>query len=441
MDQRVSRPPSLHGAVQVPGDKSLSHRAAIFNAIAEGSAVIENFLIGADPLATVGCLRALGVQIDLEPQDERSACLTVHGAGLNGLREPADVISAENSGTTMRLLSGVLAGQPFLSVLTGDASLRSRPMARIVEPLRRMGATFHGRDNDRLPPLVIRGGQLQGIDYRSPVASAQVKSSIMLAALSASSTTTIEEPALSRDHTERMLAAMGAAVHYQGSTVTVEPAVRPLRAASFRIPGDISAAAFWMVAATLHPEAEVHLPGVGINPTRSGVIDVLRAMGADIELGEERLVGGEPVADLTVRSGRLHGTRIAGDMIPRVIDEIPVLALAAALADGETVIADAQEARVKESDRIATTARELRRLGSEVEERPDGLWIRGGARLRGSVCRSDGDHRLAMTLAVAGLLAEGETRIADAEAVAVSYPGFWNDLALLAGAPAPAGGH
>lgn len=433
MEQHVRHAKALSGTVRVPGDKSLSHRAAIFNAIAEGTAVIENFLAGADPLATVSCLRALGVEVVVEIEEAWSARVTVHGVGLHGLREPADILNAENSGTTMRLLAGLLAGQPFLSILTGDASLRSRPMGRILQPLRQMGATVYGRDSDRLVPLVIRGGPLHGVHYRSPVASAQVKSSLLLAALYADSPTTVEEPALSRDHTERMLAAMGAAIRCEGRSVTAKPAVAPLSATSFCIPGDLSAAAFWMVAASLHPEAEIHLPGVGINPTRSGVIDVLRAMGADLELHGERLSGGEPVADITVRSARLHGTHIAGDLVPRAIDEIPVLALAGALADGETVIADAQELRVKESDRIAATAQALRKLGAVVEERPDGLWIKGDARLHGAYCDSAGDHRLAMTLAIAGLLAAGETVIARAESVAVSYPHFWEDLRAVTG--------
>lgn len=433
MEQRIRRPQALVGTLLVPGDKSLSHRAVIFNAIAEGTAVIENFLAGADPLATVSCLRALGVDITVEPQNERSARVTVRGVGLQGLREAGDVLNAGNSGTTMRLLAGLLAGQPFLSVLTGDASLRSRPMDRVIQPLRTMGATIYGRGGDRLAPLVILGRPLHGMTYRLPVASAQVKSAIILAALTADSPTTIDEPAASRDHTERMLRAMGAAIRCAGKQVTVEPTGRPLAATSLRIPGDISAAAFWMVAASVHPQAEVRLPSVGVNPSRTGIIDVLRDMGADITVQNQRLVGGEPAADIVVRSARLKGTVIAGSLIPRVIDEIPVLALAGALAEGETVIADAQEARVKESDRIATTARELRRLGVDLEERPDGLRIRGGARLHSARCLSEGDHRLAMTLAVAGLLAEGETTIADAEAVAVSYPGFWDDLRAISG--------
>jgi 3-phosphoshikimate 1-carboxyvinyltransferase len=436
MERVVSQAESLSGAVEAPGDKSLSHRAVIFNAIAEGTATIENFLAGADCLATINILRGLGVEIDLEPVNERSAVVTVTGVGLQGLKEAQDVLNAENSGTTMRLLSGLLAGQPVYSVLTGDASLRSRPMGRVIEPLRAMGASIFGRNHDRLAPLTIVGGGLHGTNYRTPVASAQVKSAIILAALNAEGPTQIVEPSRSRDHTERMLASMGARISCSGTEVHVDPSVRRLRAASSPIPADMSAAAFWLVAASLHPNAEIHLPGVGMNPTRTGVIDVLRAMGADIQVENERLDQGEPAADLAVRSARLHGTRIAGDLIPRVIDEVPVLALAASLAEGETTIADAGELRVKESDRIATTCAELQRLGADIMEQPDGMVIRGVSRLTGAACRSYGDHRLAMTLAIAGLVAAGDTTISGPESVEVSYPGFWTDLAHIAHVPA-----
>lgn len=433
MERTIRAPATLRATLRVPGDKSISHRAAILNALASGPATVHSFLTAEDCLATLDCLRALGVDWRLEEQ-QPEATLKVEGVGLTGLREPEDVLDARNSGTTMRLLAGLLAGQPFLSLLTGDASLRSRPMDRIVTPLREMGAQVWARAGDTCAPLAIRGGRLRGISYRTPVASAQVKSALLLAGLFAQGETTVEEPATSRDHTERMLAAMGADLRQEGPAVRLAPPSQPLEPLNLRVPGDLSAAAFWIVAAALHPDAQVSLPGVGLNPTRTGLIEVLRRMGADIEVGEERIVGGEPVADITVRSSSLTGTVVEGDLLPRLIDEVPVLALAAALARGPTVIRDAAELRVKESDRLATVAAELRRLGARLEERPDGLVIEGGARLRGAAVDSHGDHRLAMALAVAGLLAEGETVVAGSEAAAVSYPGFWRDLEALTSA-------
>lgn len=433
MERTIRAPATLRATLRVPGDKSISHRAAILNALASGPATVHNFLTAEDCLATLDCLRALGVDWRLEEQ-QPEVTLKVEGVGLTGLREPEDVLDARNSGTTMRLLAGLLAGQPFLSLLSGDASLRSRPMDRIVTPLREMGAQVWARAGDTCAPLAIRGGCLRGISYRTPVASAQVKSALLLAGLFAQGETTVEEPATSRDHTERMLAAMGADLRQEGPAVRLAPPSRPLEPLNLRVPGDLSAAAFWIVAAALHPDAQVSLPGVGLNPTRTGLTEVLRHMGADIEVAEERIVGGEPVADITVRSSSLTGTVVEGDLLPRLIDEVPVLALAAALARGPTVIRDAAELRVKESDRLATVAAELRRLGARLEERPDGLAIEGGARLRGAAVDSHGDHRLAMALAVAGLLAEGETVVAGSEAAAVSYPGFWRDLEALTSA-------
>jgi 3-phosphoshikimate 1-carboxyvinyltransferase len=329
----------------------------------------------------------------------------------------------------MRLLSGVLAGQQFLSVLSGDASLRSRPMARVLEPLHQMGAQVSSREGG-LAPLVIRGGKLRAIRYRLPVASAQVKSCVLLAGLYAYGPTTVEEPESTRDHTERMLEAMGADIGREGPAVRITPgqALQPL---SMRVPNDISAAAFWMVAAAVHPDAEVRLTGVGINPTRTGIIDVLRSMGADLDIEEERTVAGEPVADIVVRSSRLNGTVIAGDLVPRLIDEVPALAVAAAYADGLTEIRDAAELAVKESNRIATTASQLRALGAAVAERDDGMTIEGGRRLGGGAVQSFGDHRLAMALAAAGLVGEGDVVIEGAEAVAVSYPEIWDHLERL----------
>jgi 3-phosphoshikimate 1-carboxyvinyltransferase len=427
MDVTINRAQRIRGVLRLPGDKSVSHRAAIFNAIADGEAEVRGFLEGEDCLATVECLRALGARVALD----EAGTLRVAGVGLRGLREPDAVLDARNSGTTMRLLTGLLAGQPFFSVLTGDASLRRRPMARVLGPLRSMGATCLAREGD-LAPLAIRGGGLRGIDYQTAVASAQVKSALVLAALYAGSPSTITEPAQSRDHTERMLNAMGAGIEGEGTTLRVRPVER-LRAVDVRVPGDISAAAFWMVLASVHPDAEVTLSGVGVNPTRTGVIDALRAMGADIEVTEERVWGGEPVADVTVRSSRLHGACLGGQTIVSAMDEVPVLSVAAALADGETVFTDAEELRVKESDRIATVVQGLRSLGVDAEERPDGMVVRGAARLKGAALDSAGDHRLAMSWAVAGLVADGETTVIDAGAVAVSYPRFWQDLAAVSG--------
>ncbi len=430
MDRVIQPARRLRGTIAVPGDKSISHRAAILNALAEGDAVVHNFLPGEDCLSTLRVLRALGVETTLDATGE-TPVLHVGGRGLAGLREPAEVLDCGNSGTTMRLMCGVLAGQPFHAVLSGDASLRARPMGRVVEPLRRMGARLDGRDGARQAPLSVRGGGLRGIAYRLPVASAQVKSAVLLAGLFADGATVVEEPAPSRDHTERMLAAMGARIGREGSATHLVPGdvLRPL---SMRIPNDISAAAFWMVAAAVHPDAELRLTGVGVNPTRSGIIDVLREMGADLSLDEERQVGGEPVADIVVRSSHLTGVTVAGDMVPRLIDEVPALAVAAAFAQGTTSVRDAAELRVKESDRVASVVGELRRMGVRLDEHDDGFTVEGGAPVRGAAVASCGDHRLAMALAAAALAARGETRLAGAEAVAISYPEFWGCLERVA---------
>jgi 3-phosphoshikimate 1-carboxyvinyltransferase len=411
----------LRGTLAVPGDKSISHRAAIFNAIADGEAAIENFLTGDDCLSTLAVLRALGASCALD-----GTTLRVRGAGIDALREPAGVLDCGNSGTTMRLMSGVLAGRPFLSVLDGDDSLRIRPMARIVEPLRKMGAHVDGRDGGKLAPLTIRGGGLKGIRFRTPVASAQVKSAVLLAGLVAEGETVIEEPAESRDHTERMLAAMGARIDGEGPAVRIAPG--PLRALSMRVPNDVSAAAFWIVAACIHPDAELRLTGVGINPTRTGLLDALRLMGADIDVEEERIVGGEPVADIVARSSRLEGIEASGDLVLRAMDEIPALAVAAAFAHGTTVIRDAQELREKESDRITTVASQVAALGARIEEHVDGMTIEGGSPLTGGNADSFGDHRLAMALAAAALAATAPVTITNADAASVSYPAFWQDL-------------
>ena len=426
MSRALRRPARLAGTVRVPGDKSISHRAAILGALASGRSRARRFLAAADCRSTLDCLRALGVTSRLDGDT-----LEIDGAGLHGLREPADVLDAGNSGTSLRLLAGVLAGQPFTSVITGDDSLRERPVDRVVAPLREMGARLEARAGDRLPPLTIHGGSLHGIRYRLPVASAQVKSAVLLAGLFAEGETFVEEPVPTRDHTERLLHAMGADLRREGPGVRLAPPAQ-LDPFDLDVPGDISSAAFWIVAAAAHPDAELHLPGVGVNPTRTGLLDALAMMGAKVDVGEERMAGDEPVADLTVRSAALRGIEIDGELVPRLIDELPVLAVAAAVAQGTTVVRDAAELRVKESDRIATIVAELAKLGVAIEERPDGFEIEGGG-LRGAAVAGHGDHRLAMALAVAGMLAGGETRLADDEAVTVSYPGFWRAAEQLGG--------
>lgn len=427
MRQVITPPARLEGSVTPPGDKSISHRVALFNALAQGSARITNYAPGRDCASTLHCLQALGVPIERDGPHT----LVVHGRG-GTLEEPPDVLNAGNSGTTMRLLAGVLAGQPFLSILTGDQSLRSRPMDRIVKPLSQMGAHIWGRQGNRLAPLVIRGGNLHGITYTLPVASAQVKSCILLAGLFAQGETVVVEPAPTRDHTERLLQAMGARLLRDGLTVRLTPS--PLRACDVQVPGDLSSAAYWLVAAVCHPYARVTVRGVGINPTRTGIVDALRQMGACLEITNLREEGGEPVADITASSSALEAIEVKGDMVPRLIDEIPILAVAACCAKGTTLIRDAQELRVKESDRIATMVRELRRMGADVDELPDGMRIRGPVPLHGAVCRSYGDHRVAMSLAVAGLLAKGKSVIQGAECASISYPPFWEHLAMLTGA-------
>jgi 3-phosphoshikimate 1-carboxyvinyltransferase len=431
MQRLVKRPARLRGTIAVPGDKSVSHRAALFGAIAYGTTIARRFLNASDCRATLSCLWALGVQSTLTEESPGLATLEVRGAGLRGLREPADVLDAWNSGTTLRLLSGILAGQPFLSILTGDPSLRERPVDRVVTPLRQMGATITARDGDRLPPLAVRGGGLHAVRYAMPVASAQVKSAVLLAGLFAEGETVVEEPAPTRDHTERLLSAMGVDVRREGPAVGLSPPER-LEPLEIIVPGDISAAAFWLAAAAAHPDAELHIKGAGTNQTRSGVLDALRAMGGDIDIGEERLAGEEPVADITVRSSRLQGTEIAGDLIPRLIDEIPALAVAACFAEGRTTFRDAEELFVKESNRAAALVRELRKLGARVEELPDGLAIEGTGALNGAAVSGGGDHRVTMALAIAGMLANGETVIEDGESVDVSYPAFWDEVHTVA---------
>jgi 3-phosphoshikimate 1-carboxyvinyltransferase len=422
----VTPPKRLRGTIEVPGDKSISHRAVIFNAIAEGNAQISHFLAGADCRSSIECLRALGARIERDGETVR-----VYGGGLRGLHEPADVLDCGNSGTTLRLLVGLLAGHDKLfAVLTGDASLRSRPQKRVVAPLRALGATIDGRQLGDRAPLAVRGSTLKGGAYELPIASAQVKSALLLAALHGTGPLTLSGRTDGRDHTERMLAAMGIDITTEGSTITLFPPAHPVfpYPLSLRVPGDPSSATFWWVAAAIHPDAELTTTGVGLNPSRTGALDVLRAMGAQITIANERMAGTEPTGDVTVRSSNLRGVEVGGAQIPRLIDELPVLAVAAACAAGDTVIRDAQELRAKETDRIETVATGLDALGATVEPTADGMGITGGRGLRATTLHSHADHRLAMAWAVAGLAASGETRIDGADAVDVSYPGFWETL-------------
>ncbi len=419
----VNRPARLRANVHVPGDKSISHRSLIFNAVADGRATVEQLLDSEDVRSTAACLSALGVEIEWP---EGSPVAHVTGKGLHGLYESEDVLDCGNSGTTMRLLTGLLSAHPLLSVLTGDTSLRSRPMARVISPMRKMGAHVHARTGDTLAPIVIKGGGLSGIDYTSPVASAQVKSAILLAGLYAEGTTTVTEPERSRDHTERMLQAMGAGLTVDGRAVRIVPATR-LSPISLRVPGDISSAAPWLVLGACHPDAEVVIHGVNTNPTRTGLLDILHAMGAEIELLEQRTTGGEPVADLVVRTSRLDAATVGGALVPRAIDELPLVAILGCFAEGDTVVKDAAELRTKESDRVEAVVRTLGRMGARITPRDDGFVVHGPASLHAARVDAGGDHRIGMLAAVAGCLAQGDTRVGN-DAVAVSYPEFWRHL-------------
>ncbi len=407
----------LRGRGHVPGDKSISHRALLLGSLASGTSRISGFLPSGDCLATLACLRALGVEV--ETHDPTT--LTIHGRGLHGLRAPAVPLNCACSGTTMRLLAGLLAGQSFDSVLTGDEQLLRRPMRRVAEPLRQMGADVVTTDGHA--PLTIRGRRLRGCDHTLVIASAQVKSALLLAGLYADGPIIVRQPGPARDHTERMLAAMGSAIETTGLTVTLAPS-SSLSPLSLSIPGDISSATFPLVAAALVPGSEVTIEGVGINSTRTGLLDVLRAMGAEILLDNEREQGGELVADVMVRTSDLVGVEVGGDTVVRMIDEFPVLAVAATQARGATVVRDAAELRVKETDRIATVVAELRALGARIEPLPDGFTVGGPTPLRSAVVDSHGDHRLAMALAVAGLIAEGDVVIENMECISDSFPGF-----------------
>ncbi len=417
---------AVRGEIAVPGDKSISHRSIMLGSIARGTTTVRGFLRGEDNLSTLNAFRAMGVAVE-----DDGETLRIEGKGLHGLAEPSDVLDCGNSGTSMRLMTGLLAGQRFFSVLTGDRYLRNRPMKRVIEPLSRMGASIFGRAGGDRAPLAIVGRELAGIDHASPVASAQVKSALMLAGLYASGATTITEPHLSRDHSERMLRYFGGDVESFAGGVTVRGG-RELQGRDIVVPGDISSAAFFMVAALIVPGSELLIRGVGVNPTRTGILDILTAMGGAIELLDCREVSGEPVADILVRSSRLRGIEIGGDLVPRAIDEFPVICVAAAFAEGTTVIKEARELRVKETDRIAAMAANLRKAGASVTETEDGMVIEGQERLSGGTFESFGDHRIAMSMLVAGLAAEGETTVSDLECIATSFPNFADLLAGVA---------
>lgn len=412
----------LKGRVIVPGDKSITHRALILSALADGPSRITGYCEGEDCLNTLRAIRQLGVEIR-----EVSEGLDVLGKGLWGLSEPANVLDCGNSGTGLRLLAGVLAGQGFFSVLTGDGSLRSRPMARIVNPLKLMGAHISGRKGGDLAPLAIQGRELSPITYESPVASAQIKSCVLFAGLFADGTTSVTEPQKSRDHTERMFTYLGIPAQEHGLCVEVQGR-QSFQGKPIDVPGDISAAAFFMVAATIVPGSEVLIPNVGLNPERTGILDVLLKMGADISLLNTRNQSGEPVGDLLIRSADLKGIAIGAEMVPKTIDEFPILCVAAAFAQGETRISGAQELRVKETDRIKAMATELKRLGVVIEETQDGLIIQGQSTLHGASCQSYGDHRVAMSLAVAGLAAKDSVCVDDVDCIETSFPSFHSKL-------------
>lgn len=420
---KITTSAPLRGTITVPGDKSISHRAVMFGALAKGTTRITGFLMGEDCLSTIDCFRKMGVAIEVGDDD-----VTVHGVGLHGLRQPTATLYTGNSGTTTRLLCGILAGQDFSCTISGDASIQKRPMGRIINPLRQMGAHITGTQ-DNFCPLTLGGGTLHGITYTLPVASAQLKSAVLLAGLYADSPTTVIEPAPSRDHTERMLRELGVTVETDGNIITLTPPTE-LIAHDVAVPADISSAAFFMVAAAIVPGSVLTIPNVGINPTRTGILDALREMGADIEQSNVR-GNAEPVCDLIVRHSQLHGITIGGDIIPRLIDELPVLAVAAAFAQGETIIRDAQELKVKESNRIAAMVSELTKAGADVEETEDGMIIRGGKPLHGAQFATYKDHRIAMSMAVCALGCVGESEILDPEVVAISYPDFFDTLTHL----------
>ncbi|ESU30364.1 hypothetical protein G3A_22500 [Bacillus sp. 17376] len=416
---------TLEGQVKVPGDKSISHRAVMFGSIANGITRIENFLPGEDCLSTISCFRKLGVNIVRNGSD-----VTVIGKGVDGLNQPEDTLYVGNSGTTIRLMMGILSGLPFTSNLEGDESIARRPMTRVTLPLGKMGASITGRNNGEFTPLTVKGRKLHGITYELPVASAQVKSAILLAGLQAEGETNVVEPVKTRDHTERMIKQFGGEVVREGHSVKVTGG-QILKGTHINVPGDISSAAFFLAAAAIVPGSDVILRNVGLNPTRTGIIDVLRAMGADFTIEPYEGESAEPAGDIRIKHSKLKSTIVEGDLIPRLIDEIPVIALLATQAEGTTVIKDAVELKVKETNRIDTVVNELKKLGANIEASDDGMIIQGKQSLDGGTVSAHGDHRIGMMLAIAALLCKQDVILEQSEAVAVSYPGFFDDLYLL----------
>ena len=416
----------LKGTVTIPGDKSISHRSVMFGALADGTTKVTNFLRGADCLSTIACFRKLGIEIEETPDE-----ILIHGKGIHGLTAPDSMLDVGNSGTTTRLISGILAGQPFTTELNGDESIQSRPMKRIIDPLSQMGADIESIRGNGCAPLRIRQSQLHGIHYQSKVASAQVKSCILLAGLYADGTTSVTEPYLSRNHTEIMLKHFGAQITSEGTTAMIVPGAE-LHGQEIEVPGDISSAAYFIAAGLIVPGSEILIKNVGINPTRDGLLRVCKDMGADITLLNKNLENGEPTADLLVRAGSLHGTTVGGAVIPTLIDELPVVAALACFAEGTTVIKDAQELKVKESNRIDVMVQNLTAMGAHVTATDDGMIIEGGHPLHGAVIDSKLDHRIAMTFAITALASDGATKITGADCVKISYPGFYEDLAMLA---------
>ena len=409
------------GQIKVPGDKSISHRAVMLGSLANGVTEISGFLKGADCLSTIDCFRKMGIDIDINGEN-----VTVHGNGLRGLKKPDEMLYTGNSGTTTRLLCGILAGQNFDTSITGDASIQKRPMGRVVKPLSMMGAKIE----NEYCPLYITGTKLHGIDYKMPVASAQVKTAIILAGLYADGETVIHEIEKSRDHTELMLSAMGADLTVDNLDITVKP-TNDLTAVNVDVPSDISSAAFFLVLGAIMPNSQITVTNVGINPTRTGIIDVLKDMGADITLENVHTSAGETVADITVRSSSLKGTTVGGDIIPRLIDELPIIAVAAVFADGQTVIKDAQELKVKETNRIRAVVDEFNKCGIDITETDDGMIINGGKSIHGADFKTYGDHRMAMSLTVLAQLADGESTLDDSDCACVSYPTFFDDFYKL----------
>lgn len=414
---------SLKGEIIIPGDKSISHRSVMFGAISRGKTTISNFLPGEDCLSTIACFRTLGVDINMDDPDK----VVINGKGFEGLKEPEEILDVGNSGTTIRLMMGILSGRPFFSVIKGDASIGKRPMTRVTKPLSQMGAIIDGREKGEFTPLAIRGGNLKGIEYTLPVASAQVKSSILFAGLQAEGVTTIYEPSKTRDHTERMIRQFGGEVTSDGLVVSVKGG-QNLHGTDVYVPGDISSAAFFLVAGAVLPDSELILKNVGLNPTRTGIIDVMKEMGADMEIINQRGDEFEPIGDIIIRTSSLKSTEIEGDMIPRLIDEIPVIALLATQAEGTTVIRDAEELKVKETNRIDTVVNELRKLGANIEATDDGMIIRGRTSLTGGTVSSHGDHRIGMMLAIAALLAKEPVYLENPDAISISYPEFFTHL-------------